>query len=120
MARHLILLLSSDAERRDAWQRTTREAGHHALTAHTLARALFLLAKIRPSLVLADGMLEDGPVIHLLRHVRAVGPLARVIIVVLGDVTTEEQEHIAADARSHVRPGDAPIGPIVDEFVAAA
>lgn len=120
MSRHLILLLSSDAGRRDAWRTTTRDAGHHALTAHTVARAIFLLGKVRPSLVLADGTLEDGPVLHLLRHVRGVGALTRVVVVVLGDVTVEEQEHIVADPLSHVRPQDAPIGQVVDEFVAAA
>ncbi len=120
MAGHLVLLLTSDTQRRAAWRTATRSAGHHALSAHTLERAIFLLSKVRPTLVVTDAELTDGRVLALLRHVRAVEPLSAVLIVVLGETTPEEQEHIVADNRSHVRPVDAPIGPVLDEFLAAA
>lgn len=74
---------------------------------------------MRPSLVVTDAELEDGRVLALLRHLRAVEPLAAVVVVVLGETTPEEREHIAADDLSHVRPGDAPIGLVLQEFLAA-
>jgi DNA-binding NtrC family response regulator len=117
---HLVLIITSHAQRRDTWHTATRSAGHHALPAHTVDRALFLLSKVRPSMVVTDVELEDGRVLVLLRHLRAVEPLAPVVVVVLGDVTAEEQEYIAADTLTHVRPADAPIGRILDEFLAAA
>lgn len=120
MARHLILIVSSDARRRDAWHSATRRAGHHVLPAHTLERALVLLSKVRPALVLADGALDDGRVLVLLRHVREVEPLARVVVVVLGDVTAEEREHIATDDLSHVRRTDARVEQVLDEFLDVA
>ncbi len=121
MARHhLVLIITSDAQRRDTWHTATRSAGHHALPAHTLAHAIFLLGKVRPTLVVTDAELEDGRVLALLGHLRAVEPLAAVVVVVFGDVTVEEQEHIAADTLSHVRHVDAPLGQILDEFIAAA
>lgn len=115
-----LTLLTMDTQRREAWQAVTRRAGHHALPAHTLARALVLLSKVRPSLVLADVVLDDGRVLAFLRHLRATEPLKRVVVVVLGDLSVEEQEHIAADARSYTRPRDAPIGSVLDEFLATA
>ncbi len=120
MARHLVLLLSSDDQRREAWHGSLRGAGHHALHAQTLERALFLISKVRPSLILAEGSLEDGRVLTLLHELRGHEPLRQVIVVVLGDVTAEEQEHIASDARSHRRPVDAHVRKIVDEFLKAA
>jgi DNA-binding response OmpR family regulator len=120
MSRHLVLILTSNAQRRDIWQTATRSAGHHAPPAHTLERALFFLSKVRPRLVLTDAELADGRVLALLRHLREFAPYARVVVVVFGDVTAEEHEHIAADTLTHVRRVDAPIGQILDELIAAA
>jgi len=120
MTRHLVLLLSSDTQRREAWSRSTRGAGRHALQAPTLERALFLMSKVCPSLVLTEGELEDERVLQLLRAVRTIEPLRRVIIVVLGEVTDAEQEHIASDPRSHLRPVDTRVEQIVDEFLNVA
>lgn len=120
MTRHLVLLLSSDTQRREAWYSSTRGVGHHALHAHTLERALFLISKVRPSLVLADGELEDGRVMTLLRHVREIEPLARVVVVVLGEVTPEEHKHITADDLSHIWQRDAPVEQVIDGFLSAA
>ncbi len=120
MARHhLVLIITADAQRRDTWLTATRSAGHHALPAHTLERALYLLGKVRPRLVVTDAELADGRVLALLRHLRAVEPLAAIVIVVLGDVNAEEQEHIATDSLSHVRPVDALIERVLAEFIAA-
>ncbi len=119
MVRHLVLILASDMHRRAAWHAATRNAGHHALSAHTVERAIFLLSKVRPTLVVTDAELTDGRVLALLRHARAVEPLSAMLIVVLGETTPEEREHITADDLSHVRPGDAPIGLVLQEFLAA-
>ena len=120
MARHhLVLIITSDAQRRDTWHTATRSAGHHALPAHTLAQAIFLLGKVRPTLVVTDAELADGRVLALLRHLRAVESLTAVVVVVFGDVTAEEHEHIAADTLSHVRHRDAPIERVLDEFITA-
>jgi len=119
MARHhLVLIITCDAQRRDTWHAATRSAGHHALPAHTLDRARFLLGKVCPSLVLMDAELGDGHVLALLRHIRAVEPLTRVVVVVFGDLAPEEHEHIAADDRSHARHKDTSIGQVLDEFLA--
>jgi len=120
MARHVVLLLSSDTQRRAAWYASTRDAGHYALHAPTLERALFLVSKVRPSLVLTEGALEDGRVLTLLHHLRSAPPLQRVVVIVLGDVSAEEQDHIASDAQSYLRPFDAHVGQIVDEFLHVA
>jgi len=75
---------------------------------------------VRPSVVVTDAELADGRVLALLRHLRAGEPLAAVVVVVFGDVATEEQERIAVDSLSHVRSVDTPIGQVLDEFIAAA
>ncbi len=84
MAGSRVLLLTSDTQRRAAWHGATRDAGHLALPAPTLQRAVFLIHTVRPSLVLADVELEDGRILALLRHRRGTEPLARLSSSCLG------------------------------------
>jgi DNA-binding response OmpR family regulator len=68
-----------------------------------MARALFLLGKVRPDLVLVDTELADGRALALIRGMRVVAALQQVRVVVLGAVTAEEHRDLARDSLVHVR-----------------
>lgn len=104
MARHVVFVVSSRPARLDVRQAAVRDAGYWPLPAPTIERALFLAAKVRPSLVLTDPELPDGRAVALLDALRAIPALAGVRVVVLGEVTPAERDVLASDARAHVRP----------------
>jgi DNA-binding response OmpR family regulator len=84
-----------------------------------MARALFLLGKVRPDLVLADVELSDGRAPALIRAMRAMAALEQVQVVMLGAVTAEERRDLACDSLVHVREAadDGAIGALLEEFL---
>ncbi|MCA1599079.1 MAG: hypothetical protein LC769_08680, partial [Chloroflexi bacterium] len=86
VAHHLVLVVSSDPDR----------------------RALVLLGEVRPALLLIDAALADGRAVALLQALRRVPVAAHVPVVVRGPVTLDEQHHIADDlaARGGLRLDD--------------
>ena len=86
-----------------------------------MARALFLLGKVRPDLVLVDAELADGRVPDLIRAMRGVAALEQVRVVVLGAVTAEEHRDLARDSLVHVwEVADGAIGALLEEFLGRA
>jgi DNA-binding response OmpR family regulator len=87
-----------------------------------MSRALALLAKVRPSLVLTDAELADGRAHALIRAMRAVAALEEVRVVVLGVVTAEERHDLADDYYVHVRQvdDDTGIGGLLEAFLGGA
>lgn len=84
-----------------------------------MARALFLLGKVRPDLVLTDAELVDGRAHVLIRAIRAVAALEQVRVVVLGAVTAEERRDLARDSLVRVREDadDGAVGALLEEFL---
>ena len=84
-----------------------------------MARALSLLGKVRPDLVLADVELADGRAPALIRAMRAIAALEQVPVVMLGAVTMEEHRDLACDSLVHVREvaDDGAIGALLEEFL---
>jgi DNA-binding response OmpR family regulator len=84
-----------------------------------MARALFLLGKVRPDLVLADVELADGRAPALIRTMRAIAALEQVPVVMLGAVTAEEHRDLARDSLVHVREvaDVGAIGALLEEFL---
>jgi DNA-binding response OmpR family regulator len=84
-----------------------------------MARALFLLGKVRPDLVLVDAELADGRALALIRGMRVVAALEQVRVVVLGAVTGEEHRDLARDSLAHVREvaDDGAIEVLLEEFL---
>jgi DNA-binding response OmpR family regulator len=84
-----------------------------------MARALFLLGKVRPDLVLVDAELADGRAPALIRAMRVVAALEQVRVVVLGAVTAEEHRDLARDSLVHVREvaDDGAIGALLEAFL---
>jgi DNA-binding response OmpR family regulator len=82
-----------------------------------MARALFLLGKVRPDLVLVDAELADGRAPALIRAMRGLEVLEQVRVVVLGAVTAEEQRNLAHDCLVRVQEGadDGVIGTLLEE-----
>ena len=99
----LVLVVCSDDQRLQARQAAVRRAGYRSLPASSMARALFLLGKVRPDLVLVDAQLADGRAPALIRAIRVVAALEQVRVVVLGAVTADEQRDLARDSLVHVR-----------------
>src|SRR5438128_1388918 len=79
----LVLVVCSDDQWLQARHAVVRRAGHRSLPAPTMARAVFLLGKVRPDLVLTDAELSDGRAHVLIRALRAVAALEQVPVVVL-------------------------------------
>src|ERR671936_2122232 len=115
----LVLVVCSDDQRLPARQAVARRAGDRSWPASSMARALFLLGKVRPDLVLVDAELADGRAPALIRAMRGVAELERVRVVVLGAVTAEEHRDLARDSLVHVREvaDDGAIGELLQEFV---
>ena len=97
MAHHLVLVVSSDPDRRAATAAVVRAASHRPLAADTGRRALVLLGEVRPALLLIDAALADGRAVALLQALRRVPVAAHVPVVVRGPVTLDEQHRIADD-----------------------
>ncbi len=99
---HLILIVSADPDRLQTRHAAMRRAGYHALPAPTIAQALTLARKVRPSVVLADVVLADGRAPALVQALRAVEALRHVHVIVLGVPTVDEEDVVARDARTRV------------------
>src|SRR5438067_2269619 len=99
----LVLVVCSDDQWLQVWHAVVRRAGHRSLPAPTMARARFLLGKVRPDMVLADAELADGRAPALIRAIRAVAALEQVRVVILGAVTAEEHRDLARDSLVHMR-----------------
>ncbi len=122
MARHLILLVCSDDARLDARRHAVKRAGYWSLPAPSLDRALFLVGKIRPTLVLTDVEVADGRAPSLLRAIRTMAALEHVRVVIVGPLTPEEQSEVAADPHTHVRhlADDEALTSLLHEYLDAA
>ncbi|HKO24614.1 MAG TPA: hypothetical protein VJY65_07715 [Chloroflexota bacterium] len=118
----LVLVVCSDDQRLQAWQAAVRRAGPKTLPASSMARALFLLGKARPDLVLVDAELADGRAPALIRAMRGVAALEQVRVAVLGAVTAEEHRDLARDSLVHVREvaDDGAIGALLEAFLGRA
>jgi len=101
---HLILIVSADADRLQTRHAAMRRAGYHAMPTRTVAHALTLARKARPSAVLADVALADGRALALVQALRAVEALRHVQVIVLGVPTVDEADLVARDARTRVHP----------------
>jgi DNA-binding response OmpR family regulator len=101
--RRVVLVVDSQPQRLDRWQRAVREAGWLPLPAPTVARARALLQKVRPHLVLSAAHLADGHSADLLRALRAAAQLDHVPLAVLGALRPEEHEALAGDPRVCMR-----------------
>jgi PleD family two-component response regulator len=115
----LVLVVCSDDQRLPARQAVVRRAGSRALPASSMARALFLLGKVRPDLVLVDVELADGRALALIHAMRGVAALEQVRVIVLGAVTAEEHRDLARDPLVHVREvaDDGAIGALLEAFL---
>src|SRR5437764_11773919 len=115
----LVLIVCSDDQCLPARQAVVRRAGYKSLPASSMARALFLLGKVRPDLVLVDAELADGRAPAFIRAIRGVAALEPGRVVVLGAVTAEEQRDLARDALVHVRQvaDDGAIGALLEELL---
>jgi DNA-binding response OmpR family regulator len=115
----LVLVVCSDDQRLAARQAVVRRAGSRALPASSMARALFLLGKVRPDLVLVDAELADGRAPALVRAIRVVAALEQVRVIVLGTVAAEEHRDLAHDSLVHVREvaDDSALGALLEEFL---
>lgn len=107
------------SQRSDAWQATTRRAGHYPLAVYTLDRATLALNIVRPtSLVVMDAALIDGQVWPLIGHIQAIAPQAPILVI--GNVTVGKREQPNAENGSRVQHVQAPVGLVVNPFLAAA
>jgi len=97
VAHRLVLVVSSDPDRRAATAAGVRAAGYRPLAADTGRRALVLLGEVRPALLLIDAALADARAVALLQALRRVPVAARVPVVVRGPVTLDEQHRSADD-----------------------
>jgi DNA-binding response OmpR family regulator len=97
--RCVVLVVDSQPQRLDRWQRAVREAGGLPLAAPTVERARALLDTVRPHLVLSAAHLADGHCADLLRALRAAAQLEHVPLAVLGALKPEEHEALAGDPR---------------------
>ncbi len=122
MARHLILLVSSDDTQLHARRHAIRRAGYWSLPAPSLDRAIFLVSKIRPALVLTDVEVEGGRAPSLLRAIRAAAALEHVRVVIIGPLTPDEQSEIEADPHAHVHhlTSDEDLSGILHKYLDAA
>jgi PleD family two-component response regulator len=118
----LVIVVCSDDQRLQARQAVVRSTGPKALPASSMARALFLLGKVRPDLVLVDAELADGRAPALIRAMRGLAALEQVRVVVLGAVMAEEHRDLARDSLVHVREvaDDGAIGALLEEFLGRA
>ncbi len=122
MTRHIVLLVCSDDERLPARHGVVRRAGHTPLHAPTISRAIVLMHKVRPSLVLTDPELPDGYAHALLRALRAIVGMGQVMVVVLGVLPAEQHAHVAQDPHVFVRQvdNDQALGEVLTEHLRTA
>jgi CheY-like chemotaxis protein len=121
MARHLILVVCSDEQRRAAWHAAVRRLGRWVVPAPTLNRALAVRNTVRPALVFTDADLADGRAVALIQAMRAVPALEQVPVVVLGRVAPDEGHDLAGGPYVHrpqVSDHDA-IGGLLEQLLAA-
>jgi PleD family two-component response regulator len=114
VARRVVLLTCSRAQRLEAWQSALQSAGYLTLAAPTPRRALHLAGKIRPALVLVEAGIEDGSVRDLVNQLRATPALERVPIVVVGELGAADAEELARDPHAMVRQVDDDVAAIAD------
>lgn len=101
MTRPVILAVSPDQNVLARQQALARRRGWWTLGAGSVQRALSLLCKVRPTVVLADAALQDGRVAELLGEMRAVPPLANVPVIVLGGLTPGDRRAVERDPYAH-------------------
>jgi len=99
---HLILIVSSHPGRLSARHGAIRHAGYHALPTRTVAHAVILAHKARPSVVLTDIALDDGRALSLVRVLRAREALRHIPVLLLGVPLPEEEDHLAHDPHTHI------------------
>lgn len=94
MARRVILVVCPDAPRMDVWELLVRQAGYLMLTAPTLERALFLLSKVRPAVVMADASLFGRQARDVANRLRAGPPRSDAPLLVLGPLAAIQQQDL--------------------------
>lgn len=92
MARRVVLLITGNHE--DAWQAVVRRAGYLPLPAPTISRALFLVNKVRPAVILFDAAGMGAEVLDAIRELRLAPTIDAVPVVIVGALTREQ--HAAA------------------------
>lgn len=108
MARRVVLLITSDHE--DAWQAAVRRAGYLPLPAPTISRALFLVNKVRPAVILLDAEVMGAETIEAIRELRLAPTIDAVPVVVLGALTREQHASARREPQVLVRQVDNPDG----------
>ncbi len=88
MARRVVLLIT--AEHEDAWQTVVRNAGYLPLPAPTISRALFLLNKVRPAVILLDAQVAGSEILSAVHELRLAPAVETVPLVVLGTLSREQ------------------------------
>lgn len=101
MTRPVILAVSPDHDILARRQALARSRGWWTLGAGGVQRALSLLRKVRPTVVLADADLPDGRIADLLAQMRAVPPLANVPVIVLGSLALGDRRAVERDPYAH-------------------
>lgn len=101
MTRPIILAVSPDQDVLAQRQALARRRGWWTLGAGSVQRALSLLRKVRPTVVLADATLPDGRIAELLGEMRAVPPLANVPVIVLGRLAPGDRRAVERDPYAH-------------------
>ena len=104
MSRPVILLVSADSDQCDGDAFVARRAGGMPLCAATLERALVLIMKMRPALIVVDARLPDGSALDLIAALRAHPRLIEAPAIVRGDLTPEEQRALSRDPQTVQRP----------------
>jgi CheY-like chemotaxis protein len=99
---YLILIVSSQSDRLSVRHRVIRQAGYHALPTPSVAHAVALAHKARPSVVLTDIALDDGRALSLVRALRGHEALRQVPVILLGIPLPDEEEHLTQDPHTHV------------------
>ncbi len=101
MERPIILVVDSDVPRLARRRRLVEELGAVPLLAPTLARARFLLSKLRITAVVTAAHLDDGGAASLWRAMRERAAHAATPLVALGPLCTDEHGDVLRDP--HVR-----------------
>ena len=89
MARRVVLLIT--AEHEDAWQTVVRTAGYLPLPAPTVSRAVFLLNKVRPAVILLDAQVVGSEPFNAIHELRLAPAVEAIPLVVLGTLSREQQ-----------------------------
>jgi DNA-binding response OmpR family regulator len=104
VARRVVLLIT--AEHEDAWQTVVRNAGYLPLLAPTVSRALFLLNKVRPAVILLDAQVVGPEPFNAIHELRLAPAAETVPLVVLGTLGREQQAAATHEPQVLVRQVD--------------